>query len=404
MGERQKGVVEYVIGGSRMKIRSDEGSDSIIFAFFFSGAKCESVPNAKKIAGGAKIPPFAEEARDYTREICMHRDVEFEIEGSDNYGAAKGQLWVNKRNVALLLVEKGYARATPNSRGGNHHIQAKIEVAEQNAKDQKLGIWKNYDPVAEAKAKAVELQKQKEATTPKAKEVVQVTEVLDGGFCYLQFVNEGQQKLKALMDKIAEQDWDAQPPYTKAKVGQLVVSKFSDGTWYRAEVIKIEDDGQYRVRYGDYGNIEVVDASRVRELTTGEFSLSVLAFQAHPAVLAYIQPRTLDQDWGKEAAECFKHLVWGKNLYATVPYTETNTDRITGRKETTLHVTLVPVDDNKIFVNGVLVAEGLAKVDKKARNDKIIKYLRKEQESAFKNRYGLWEYGDDGSDDEEKKM
>jgi len=54
-------------------------------------------------------------------------------------------------------------------------------------------------------------------------------------------------------------------------------------------------------------------------------------------------------------------------------------------------------------VNSELCRLGVAKVVRRLprrANEKIIELIRSDQNDAFKNHRGLWEYGDDGEEDE----
>jgi 5-formyltetrahydrofolate cyclo-ligase len=78
---------------------------------------------------------------------------------------------------------------------------------------------------------------------------------------------------------------------------------------------------QIEVLYADYGNAETVPVSRVRKLDP-EHSTQALRWQAREASLAFIVPRPVEDDWGKEAALYFKELVWDRQLLSTTEYRE----------------------------------------------------------------------------------
>ncbi len=218
-----------------------------------------------------------------------------------------------------------------------------------------------------------------------------MTEVLDGSSFFVQVIGEEQKRLQDIMAQIAERDYSSQPAF-KPQRGDAVLALFSgDNQWYRAKVTHISEDGNVEVVYADYGNAEVVDASHIRKLDP-EFGLNVLRWQAREAHLAYITTRPIEDDWGKEAALFLKELVWGKTLLATIEYRDGDNEYLS-----------VWVEGTFEFVNAELVRPGLAKLNRRlprGANREIIDFLRVAQEEAHNSHSGIWEYGDDGEDDD----
>jgi len=355
---------------------------NILVTFCLAGARCEGVPREDE---GKPIPPFSREARDFTRNLCLHFDVEVELEGQDNSGAFRGYLWINGQNLAHLLLREGLAKYARCSKFSEMFVKD-----EEEAKAERKGVWLDFDPVKDAEEKRQRDMQLAAASKPR-KEVVLVTEVIDGRCCYVQIVGDEHKKLAELMQQIAARDYASLPPHVPEE-GEAVIAQFpADGTWYRAQVLQVHDNGEVDVFYGDYGNGEVIDKSLIRQLEP-EFGLKELKWQAHECYLAYVQTRPLDEEWGREAAMAFKDLVWGKTLMASIEY----------RDGPRLYVGLWQPADEQLFINGELVKAGLAKVEKRPPRNasaNILNYLRAEQDDAFKSHRGLWEYGDDGEDD-----
>lgn len=116
-------------------------------------------------------------------------------------------------------------------------------------------------------------------------------------------------------------------------------------------------------------------------------------WQAVEGGLAYIQTRSPEDEWGQEAAIAFRDLVWGKTMLATVEY----------RDKGVFFLLLAPSDNSGLLVNSELCRLGLAKMQRRIprnANEKIIEWIRKEQEDAHKNHRGVFEYGDDGDEDD----
>jgi staphylococcal nuclease domain-containing protein 1 len=380
--ERLQAIVEYVISGSRVKLNIP--AHNILVTFCLAGARCEGVPREEEIAEGKEVPLFAIEARDFTRNLCLHFDVEVELDGQEKSGAFRGFLWVNGKSLATLLLHQGLAKYTRCSRYADD-----FQAAENEAKQARRGIWHDYDPVKEAE----ERQKREEALAAAAKprkELVQVTEVIDGRCCYVHILNDEHKKLGEMMTAIGSRDWASLPPYAP-QIEEPVLAQFpADGLWYRAKVLSILDNGDVDLIYADYGNADIVPGSLIRKLDP-EFGLDVLPWQARQSYLAYIQTRSIDEEWGREAALAFKDLVWDKTLLATIEY----------RDGDRYYISLWH-SDSYLYVNAELVKAGLAKVEKRLpRNTQpeFISYLHDQQNDAFRNHRGLWEYGDDGEDD-----
>ncbi|KAL6067154.1 nuclease domain-containing protein [Balamuthia mandrillaris] len=381
--ERLDAIVEYVFSGSRVKLCLPK--ENLLITFFLAGCRSENLPNP---AEGKPAPPFAVEARDFTRDFVLNYDVQVQIDGQDKHGAFKGYLWRKGKSLSVLLLEQGLAQCNRPTLYADEY-----EAAEAKAKAERKGVWKDFDPVKEA----AERQKRKEevvAASQPRKEVVHVTEVLDGGSFYVQLASEENGKLKQLMEQIAALGCDDKPAYKPKAPEEVVLAKFAeDNTWYRAKVLNVSP-AECTVLFGDYGNTDVVPVEDIRTLPA-ELGLKALKWQAQPARLAFIEPRGLDKEWGEEAAHTFRDLVWGKTIIATIEYKDSNT----------LYLSLLAPGETpqqQIFVNGELVKAGLARVEKRlprGANREIVSHLRAEEADAHKNHRGLWEYGADAEDD-----
>ena len=110
-----------------------------------------------------------------------------------------------------------------------------------------------------------------------------------------------------------------------------------------------------------------------------EFALSVLRWQAVEGGLAYIQTRSPEDEWGREAAIAFRDLVWvclrrvshsalglllthmkslflqGKTMLATIEY----------RDQGVPYLLLAPSDNAAVLVNSELCKLGLAKMPRR---------------------------------------
>ncbi|KAM5321904.1 tudor domain-containing protein 1 [Glossophaga mutica] len=100
----------------------------------------------------------------------------------------------------------------------------------------------------------------------------------------------------------------------KAEIGQPCCAFFAgDGNWYRALVKEIAPNGNVKVHFVDYGNIEEVTAD---ELQMIPLEFLKLPFQGIQCWLVDIQPG--NQHWTKEATARFQTCVTGARLQAHV--------------------------------------------------------------------------------------
>jgi len=184
------------------------------------------------------------------------------------------------------------------------------------------------------------------------------------------------------------------PEIAIPKAGQLVIAQFTeDNKWYRAKIDSISAGG-ITVFYVDYGNLEILHKSRIRQIDS---SFTTLPFQARESFLAYLQPPTLEDEWGQDAALFFKDLVWGKKLKACVEYRD-------DKKRFFLSILEWSGDKEQqnVHVNLSLARAGLARVVvpmNVPENTKLITKLQEEQEQAKKGKLYMWKYGNIYEDD-----
>jgi len=97
--------------------------------------------------------------------------------------------------------------------------------------------------------------------------------------------------------------------------------------------------------------------------------------------------------------------VWGKVLYAEAIYTEKTSGK-TDQEGHLLHYLLL-TDENKLDINSEIIANGLARVEKRwdsnTDDDVLYKSLLGAQERARADRLNLWQYGDYPDSDEDRE-
>ncbi|XP_037597657.1 tudor domain-containing protein 1 isoform X5 [Cebus imitator] len=121
-------------------------------------------------------------------------------------------------------------------------------------------------------------------------------------------------KLNDLNKSLAEHCQQKLPNVFKAEAGQPCCAFFAgDGNWYRALVKQILPNGNVKVHFVDYGNIEEVTTDELRMIPS---SFLNLPFQGIRCWLADTQPK--NKHWSKETIARFQICVTGVKLQARV--------------------------------------------------------------------------------------
>eukprot|EP01113_Clastostelium_recurvatum_P025617 TRINITY_DN3083_c0_g1_i3.p1 TRINITY_DN3083_c0_g1~~TRINITY_DN3083_c0_g1_i3.p1 ORF type:complete len:975 (+),score=300.57 TRINITY_DN3083_c0_g1_i3:47-2926(+) len=388
----QKAVIEYVFSGQRFKLFIPK--ETCVIFFTLTGVK---VPRRGE---NADLDALSNQALQYARQRLHQRDVMVQIDNIDKGGNFLGNLFFEKRDFGVSLAGEGFASITQNA-GALSNYRDYVD-AEEKAKTNKRGIWKNYDEAAARRA--AEEAAQEEAASSGSSEggrdtvSVVITEVLDGARMYVQIVGPEVEALETLVQnlQIAGKEEDEQgsfvPEAFKPRAGDIVRGQFSeDNTWYRAKILEITD-GRYKVLYIDYGNSETLPFTSLRPLPSAFVSLPA---QANEAVLAYIRPLGAEEDYAEDAFTFLRELVLGHQLTASVESREGNK----------AHVGLRDPESGE-HVNAALLGAGLAKLDKKHRrhNSPLFKQLEEVEEKARSSRVGIWHHGHAPDSDEDEDV
>lgn len=121
------GVVDLVLNGSRFKVRFN--NQHVMAIMVLEGVRC--LPNDGEFAKAS------EEALQYSKLHASQRDVEIELKSVDLKGIFHGKLYINKKDYALDLLEKGFAVVVGKAKNPRY------EDAETIARKNKLGLWKH---------------------------------------------------------------------------------------------------------------------------------------------------------------------------------------------------------------------------------------------------------------------
>nr|QBI71281.1 ebna2 binding protein P100 [Thermobia domestica] len=377
---RTEAVVEFVASGSRLRLYVPK--ETCLITFLLAGINCPR--GARPAVGGTgtvESEPFGEEALQFTKDKCLQREVEIQVEAMDKAGNYIGWLWIGGQNLSVMLVEEGLASVHFTAERSNHY--SALKRAEDNAKRKKEKIWANFEEEKEEE-KPEEDEKVTERT-PEYQDVLVIEATPELRF-YAQFVEQGP-KLEQLMEKL-RQEFTANPPLTGAytpKKGDLCASKFIDGEWYRARVEKVQG-GKVSVYYIDYGNREVVESSKCGTLPAG---FATEKPYAHEYGLACVQLHN-DPEYKQDAIRGFMSDVNNRTLQLNVEY------RAGGVPYASLRDS-----ETKEDIAQNLIKDGLLLVEnrREKRLQKLIEEYKAAQETAKKNHAGIWEYGDITEDD-----
>lgn len=405
--KRVPAVVDYVKSASRFTVLIPREDSKITFVL--SGIRA---PKSARSATD-KAEPFGQEAHDFANKRALQRDVEIDVDDVDKVGGFIGSLYINRESFAKTLVEEGLAsvHAYSAEKSGN---AAELFAAEKKAKEQRKGIWKDWDPSQDGQdddeysgappngSGAANGADTDSRRTDDYRDVM-ITHIDESGHLKLHQVGSGTaalEKLEAAFRSfhISSKTTLPGPP----KAGDVVAAKFSaDGLWYRAKIRRNDrEKKEAEVVYLDYGNSEHVPWSSLRPLGRDEFNLSKLAPQATDAVLSFIQLPG-GSDYLADAIQYLTQATDGQQLVATVD----NIDKTGGQN--LFSVTLFDPTKSGSFsesINAELVAEGWALVPRKLKRwelaeKTIVDGLRKQEQSAKADRKGQWEYGDITADD-----
>jgi staphylococcal nuclease domain-containing protein 1 len=401
-------IVDYVKSASRFTVLIPREDSKITFVL--SGIRApRSARNATDTG-----EPFGQEAHDFANKRALQRDIEIDVEDVDKVGGFIGSLYINRESFAKSLVEEGLAsvHAYSAEKSGN---AVELFAAEKKAKEQRKGIWQDWDPSLEADEDAAAGTSAGQNGSGAAngadsesrrkddyRDVI-ITHIDESGRLKLQQIGAGTAALDKLMASFRSFHVSSKPTLPgPPKTGDVVAAKFSaDNSWYRAKIRRNDREKKTaEVVYLDYGNSEVVPWANLRPLGREEFETTKLAPQATDAVLSFVQLPGASE-YLADAIGYLATLTDGRSLVAAVD----NIDKTAGQN--VLSVTLFDpaksgsVDDS---VNAELVAEGWALVPRKLRRwelaeKAVVDGLRKQEQAAKDERKGQWEYGDITADD-----
>jgi len=383
-------VVEFVFSASRFKLLVPK--ENVIISFALAGIRTP----ATRAVDGKPADPLAEEILQYVRSKITQHSVRIEVETMDKADNYLGSLFHNRTNLAVDLLQQGYASIFGFSAAKSPYSK-ELYAAERQAKEARKGIWKDYvEPTPEEKAAmgaSYDGDDSKEDASSGVERVAKITEIVDAGDFYVQFVGDkNAEAIAAALAAVAElpeSDEPFNPPANSNGRPFIAAGQFSDDSWHRVRCDGVDANGDWRVYFIDFGNHDTLISDRLRHLPAEAAKIPALA--VHCALAGLVPPKAPEYEEGSALA--FSEMAFGVDLKCTVEFT----DKFTARK----HVTLSH-ESHPISVNRQLLRDGWAKVT--TRPDRRIARqmgeLQEEERYAKQHHYGVFEYGD-VSDEEE---
>ncbi|KAJ1960903.1 hypothetical protein GGI12_003550 [Dipsacomyces acuminosporus] len=389
-------VVDYVNSGARLRLHIPR--ENVKLTFVLGGIRCPRAPRSDGEAG----EPLGAEALEYTVRQAMQRDVEAEFEGVDKSGGFIGTIWMNKtESLAENLLQEGLATVHDFSAEQSPYTN-RLYSAERRAKNDKLGVWADYDAAAEAKKIEQQEEEQKRlqaAPTEPLKPRIEfldvvVSELVSPSSFYVQIAKPS--AIRELEDLMADLAISQQPAGADfaPKAGQLVSACYTVGDeWHRAKIRKVlPGKKEFEVVYVDFGNSETIGLDRIRPLAS---KFATLPAQAHEAQFAFLQlpSESFASDYINDAFNEIRQLVEGRQLVANV-----EARMPSGLLQLTLYDPALGRPVLEKSVNGVLASAGFAVADKRSlasqHNAPAAAKLEEVSGQARLAHRGIWEYGD----------
>ncbi|DBA71271.1 TPA: hypothetical protein ACH3X2_011090 [Trebouxia sp. C0005] len=408
-------VVEFVLSGHRLKLYIPK--EGVCIAFSPSGVRApQRATQGQQGRPAATAEPFSEEAFAFTRQHCLQREVEVEIETMDRGGTFLGTLRIlgggRPLNLGPALLEAGLAKLHPSFDPDRVQGGRELSAAQDHARSARLKVWEGYVPAAEiatAAGSEEEANGHASSDSPRETVTVTVTEVVSGSEFYVQMADEP--RLGYITDQLKSLSVTASAP-PQLQVGALCVAQYSlDNEWYRASVQRVISkdpvNPQYAVIFLDFGNTDRVGGKSVRQIDS---ALAAVPAQAHSCSLAYLKVPSLDADYGLDAAQFLSQATGGgQRMTASIERRERQ-QQSRGKdhvgSQPLLHVVLSKEGASAAeSVNADMLRAGLArvKVAKRDKAEELVSTLTGCEDEARKGHTGIWIHGDPGSesDDEE---
>jgi len=380
------GIVEYVANGSRCRLSLPENGSSISFGL--SGVRC---PNSAR--GDEPGEPYGNEAAFFSKSFALQRDVTIQVDAADRGGSFLGSLWVDGQSLGVELLRQGLGWCSDSVH--NNPYAQQMESAEQGAKNQKLGVWENYDPEAERRAAEARAAADEAATPAIVQISVQHVENGNTFFCHM-LGDTAKALIQRRAASFAQSDFGPPSAGNRFRTNQYCSAEYKDGSMYRAKVLQHDrESGYYHVQFIDYGNSIWAKGEQLQAWSSQQAGMSEPP-KAFECKLAYVKLPT-DEDFAYDAG-----------AYLGGSLSPLGSDRVlsaqvVGKSADTYHLLLF--DENNVCINAECLKNGTTMLTKDAKRNrnpsKELKELFSALEHAKRSRKGMWCNGDCESDDED---
>jgi endonuclease YncB( thermonuclease family) len=339
------------------------------------------------------------------------KTVQIETEGTDRSEVNfVGTLSYDKQNLSHDLLREGLASVWGyrDESSADDKTKALLEI-QKVAKDQKIGIWKNYvEPTPEddqdyEEEEEYEGNGQQNEAAPEqnsqrlkygAEVKVKVTEIVDACTFYVHIVDDPnvglvEEAMKNFNDdgKILE-DKDI-------KSGRVYAGLFpSEGTWHRVRMETKTQSGQWRGLFIDYGNRDSLEISLIRNL---EEEWARIPPTAHQMFLAGLKAPGEGSEYFEPAGQAFSDLVWDRELLAKVELVDAGKYHVVLKKA-----------GNENTINNLLLESAWIRVhprpaNRRLKDTDVYKESLRHEEVGKNTRKHIWEYGDVSDEEEDTR-
>lgn len=379
-GKNLVGIVEHEFGPDRFKIYVP--SQQIMMSFVLAGITTREAPAAVKEAALKMI-----------RAKVHQQAVRIEVETIDRGDNFLGSMFVDKQNIAVTLLEMGYANTYKFSADKSKHAED-LYAAEAKAKAQLIGVWEGWtEPEAAEAAEDAAAEEEIQDYGNGLKDVT-ITEIIDGVNFYVTMPSSAKDATK-IAEVLKEVDPDDYPEDWVANRGMLCAAKFSDDQWYRVKCEKGDyEHGEVPVFFMDFGNSDTISIDNVVPLPE---SIAKIKPLAKACVLAGLKAPRADSEYAEDAAHMLNELTGeGIEVIGKV--------ECVGKEDGKLHMTL-STKESAVTVNQQMVRDGWLRVLEGKNVERglkdLCKSLKPDQATAISARVNIWEYGDVSDDEDE---
>lgn len=307
-----QGTIEYVISGSKFKVRLDQ--DNVLISFGLIGIDIPS-PDANQ----ADITEIYERAKNNAKIKLQQHDAIINIKHMDKKGNFLGNLWFydlekkkKGRNYIRDLVRNGSA-AIQSDRANKIDEYKDIAEAQEEAQHDEIGIWN--PKLSKIYGLPGDEDFEEEDSYVGQTFEGRVLDIQDASLFYIMFQKDDD-KLAVIEETLKDYSKSSYETLKHpVKIGTICAAKFHvDDCYYRATVerqIHAKKKGYwYEVTFLDYGNKAEVSVSNLKKIDPLIVKYPPLAYQCN---LAYIKVPRVSHTFGKAAYDYFKEKIWGKS-------------------------------------------------------------------------------------------